>query len=197
MTCGNIALPAALSPPIEGWTVRSFSKLHDKLASPVSGAEGRGWGEARRLEGKSYNKSISVHFDKIKTAFFFFFGREHSDAEHSMFLMTDILISIQASKLGDINKHTKFYPSHQLSNKMQFTYSFSYRTHSEYFQKNQLRNVSEIFTQSRLVSNKIIYKTKNSQESVCLFWGWYKNRRVFFLHQCIVCFQFPNNKEFS
>lgn len=33
----SVASPAAVSLPIERWTVRSFSKLQDKWVSPVSG----------------------------------------------------------------------------------------------------------------------------------------------------------------
>ena len=56
--------------------------------------------------GSQCIENVSVHFDKMKTAFFFFFSfRERSANQRTKSVLSHTFISIQASKLGNIYKY--------------------------------------------------------------------------------------------
>lgn len=95
-----------------------------------------------------------------------------TDSLHSN-IRCHILISIQASKLGDRHKYRRFYPTHQHPNKMQITYLFLYITHPRCFSKSTQTfcKSSHSLVRIRTPSKQIMYKTKNSPSKVlgCIF----------------------------
>lgn len=86
--------------------------------------------------GSQCIENVSVHFDKIKTAFFFFspVGKAVLTSALKVFLVIH-LFQYKPPNWETYTNTYDFYPKHKLSNKMQFTICQLYTTHPECFKK--------------------------------------------------------------